>query len=121
MMSKLVSQKSVELELSTEKKLGNIDSFIHHWNDELPTPKNHTPRKNKNKIRKSTNTSRLKEVFDEVDLDHRGTLTLDKFKAAASQLKLDLTEKELGRLFGWKDGCWAQSAKGERESGGSRR
>ncbi len=100
MMSKLVSQKSVELELSTEKKLGNIDSFIHHWNDELPTPKNH-PRKNsvKNQIRKSTNTSRLKEVFDEVDLDHRGTLTLDKFKAAASQLKLDLTEKELGRLF----------------------
>lgn len=92
----LTSQKSMSLQLSTDGELNTLDKFLHPWKEEIPSSrykKRQTNNRRKSKIRRKTivvskNKNRLRQIFDEVDHNGQGTLTLEKFAEASKHLQL---------------------------------
>ena len=92
----LTSQKSMSLQLSTDGELNTLDKFLHPWKEETPGSrykKMQKKNRRKSKIRRKTivvskNKNRLRQIFDEVDHNGQGTLTLEKFAEASKHLQL---------------------------------
>ena len=92
----LTSQKSMSLQLSTDGELNTLDKFLHPWKEETPGSrykKMQKKNRRKSKIRRKTivvskNKNRLRQIFDEVDHNGSGTLTLEKFAEASQYLQL---------------------------------